>query len=559
MLIELSVRNLAIFEDVRVPFAAALNIVTGETGAGKSILVEAIRLALGEKADPVTVRTGEPEAEVAALFDLSRREDLKEALEDAGFPWEAELVLRRIIPAAGRSRAYLNGRAIAQSALTELGPLLVEMVGQHSVPFLLSKAAALASIDEFAGTAPRAREMRRQFRHVSALRRQAEEAAARGGSARGRIESLDFQIEELARAALVPGEEEELAASHASFRNAAKVQAALRDAEGALSSAERSAASAVSFAAARVREAAAADPRLAELGERIRGIQGELSDVARELVSRAERVTIDADRREQIEERLTEIRRLKRKHGMEVSGLIAHLEVLRAERRALDAALEEERNVRAALATEEASCVAAARALSEERRRGAEKMVAAVEKELSRVALGGAKFRAEIASRPPEAASLSAAGFDEAELLFTANPGQELRPLSQTASGGELSRVMLALRNASSQGQSGRTMIFDEIDTGIGGRVAERVGARLKDLAGAAQVICVTHLPQVAAFADSHLLVSKVSRGGSVATGVKPLTKQDRIMELARMISGAEVTGEARAHARELIERAAGG
>jgi DNA repair protein RecN (Recombination protein N) len=185
-------------------------------------------------------------------------------------------------------------------------------------------------------------------------------------------------------------------------------------------------------------------------------------------------------------------------------------------------------------------------------------MAAAVERELARVALAGARFRAEIASRNPEAASLSAAGLDEAELLFSANPGQDLRPLSQTASGGELSRVMLALRNASSRGQSGKTMVFDEIDTGIGGRVAERVGARLKDLACAAQVICVTHLPQVAAFADSHLLVSKVLGKGSATTSVKPLAKQDRIMELARMISGSEVTGEARAHARELIERAEG-
>jgi DNA repair protein RecN (Recombination protein N) len=248
MLIELSVRNLAIFEDVRVPFAPGLNIVTGETGAGKSILVEAIRLALGEKADPVTVRSGEPEAEVSALFDLSRREDLKEAWEEAGFPWEEELVLRRVIPSAGRSRAYFNGRAVAQSALTELAPVIVEMVSQHGVPFLLAKSAALASIDEFSGTGPLAREVRRLYRRVSALRRQAEEAAVRGESARGRIESLDFRIAELARAVLVPGEEEELAAAHSVLRNASKVQAALRDAEGALSSAEHSASSSVSFA-----------------------------------------------------------------------------------------------------------------------------------------------------------------------------------------------------------------------------------------------------------------------------------------------------------------------
>lgn len=559
MLIELSVRNLAIFEDVRVPFAPGLNVVTGETGAGKSILVEAIRLTLGEKADPVAVRSGEAEAEVNALFDLSRREDLREAWEEAGFPWEDELVLRRVIPAEGRSRAYFNGRTVAQSALASLSPQLVEMVGQHSVPFLLSRPAALSAIDDFSGTVVQAQDARRRYRRVCALRRQAEEAAARGAGARGRIESLDFQIAELSRAALVPGEEEDLAAAYASFRNASRIQAALRDAEGALSSSEHSAAAALSFAAARLREASAADPRLGELAERLRSTQSEAQDLAREVVSRAGRVTVDAERRERIEEQLTEIRRLKRKYGKEVPELIAHLEELRAERAGLDSALEGERLAREAQAAEEEGCVAAAVALSRGRHSGAKKMAAAVEKELAHVALAGAKFRADIASREPASASLSAAGIDEGELLFCANPGQELRPLAQTASGGELSRVMLALRNASSRSRTGRTMVFDEIDTGIGGRVAERVGARLKGLAGSAQVICVTHLPQVAAFADRHLLVSKAAGKGSVTTSVKPLTKQDRIMELARMISGTEVTGEARAHAKELIERAAGG
>jgi DNA repair protein RecN (Recombination protein N) len=183
----------------------------------------------------------------------------------------------------------------------------------------------------------------------------------------------------------------------------------------------------------------------------------------------------------------------------------------------------------------------------------------AVESELSKVALAGARFRAELSSREAVPGALSASGIDEAELLFSANPGQEPRPLASTASGGELSRVMLSLRNAASRGGGGRTLVFDEIDTGIGGQVAERVGARLKGLAAASQVVCVTHLPQVAAFADQHLQVVKRAAGGTVATGVKPLSKQDRIKELARMISGAEITEQAKAHARALIERAAGG
>ena len=559
MLIELSVRNLAIFSDVRVPFAPGLNIVTGETGAGKSILVEAIRLALGEKADPMAVKAGEAEAEVSARFDLSGRADLKEAWEEAGFPWEEELVLRRVIPAAGRSRAYFNGRMASQSVLADLSPLLVELVGQHSVTHLLSRAAALSAVDGFSGTAQEASEMRRLYRRISALRRNVEEAEARGANARERGEHLDFQVQELARAALDPAEEEKLAADLLVFRNASKMLSALRGAEDALSSSEHSSVSSLSFAAARLKEGAAVDPRIAGLVERVRSLQIEAQELARELSGLSAAVDLSAEAMERAEERLSEIRRLKRKYGTDVPGLLAMLEEFRGERERLEGALEEERRLRELLRKEEDEAVRAATELGRKRREGAKRMGNAVEKELSRVALAGAKFRVELASRPPGPESLSVHGFDEAEFLLCANPGQELRPLSATASGGELSRVMLALRNTSARERGNKTMVFDEIDTGIGGKVAERVGARLKGLGATAQVICVTHLPQVAAFADTHLLVAKKSGKSSVATGVQALSKQDRIKELARMISGAEVTEEAQAHARELIEGAARG
>ena len=558
MLIELTVRNLAIFEDVRVPFSAGLNVVTGETGAGKSLLVEAIRLALGEKADPVAVRTGESEAEVTALFDLSRRDELRDALEEAGLPWEEEAVLRRVLPAAGRSRAYLNGRPVAQPVLATLSPLLLTMVGQHSVPELLSRAAALSSIDDFAGAGALSSEMRKRYRRVAALRRQAAEAADRAAGARIRTETLDFEIGELSKAALVPGEEEELAADLSLLRNAAKVREALHAADDAIASSENAALAAMAFALARLREAAAVDPRIAESAERLRSAREEVQDLSRELGSLAARVTEDPERRERVEERLSAIRRLKRKYGKEVPELVSHLDLLRSERASLEGALGEEARLRKELAAEEEAGVAAAKRLSAARRKAAAAMGPAVVKELARVALAGARFRAEVSSRAAVPAALSASGIDEAELLFSANPGQELRPLAQTASGGELSRVMLSLRNAASRGGAGKTLVFDEIDTGIGGQVAERVGARLKGLSASAQVVCVTHLPQVAAFADHHLQVVKETAAGTAATGVKPLSKQDRIGELARMISGAEITEKAKAHARTLIEKAAG-
>ena len=558
MLIELTVRNLAIFEDVRVPFSAGLNVVTGETGAGKSLLVEAIRLTLGEKADPVAVRTGETEAEVTALFDLSGRDDLRDAWEEAGLPWEEEVVLRRVLPAAGRSRAYLNGRPVAQPVLGALSPLLLTMVGQHSVPQLLSRAAALSAVDDFAGAGALSSEMRKRYRRVAALRRQAAEAADRGAGARSRTETLDFEIGELSKAALTPGEEEELAADLSLLRNAAKVREALQAADDAIASSENAALVSMAFALARLREAAAVDPRLTESAERLRSAREEMQDLSRGLGSLAARVTEDPERRERVEERLSAIRRLKRKYGKEVPELVSHLESLKSERASLEGALEEEARLRKELLDEEESAVEAAKKLSATRRKAAAAMGPAVEKELARVALTGARFRAEVSSREAVPAALSASGIDESELLFSANPGQELRPLAQTASGGELSRVMLCLRNAASRGGAGKTLVFDEIDTGIGGQVAERVGARLKSLSVAAQVVCVTHLPQVAAFADHHLQVVKKAAAGTVATGVKTLSKQDRIGELARMISGAEITEKAKAHAKTLIEKAAG-
>ena len=556
MLIELSVRNLAIFEDVRVEFSPGLNVVTGETGAGKSILVEAIRLALGEKADPFAVRTGEAEAEVSALFDLSGRQELKDAWEDAGLPWEDEVVLRRVLPAGGRGRAYINGRVVAQPVMAVLSPLLLMMVGQHSVTQLLSKTAALSAIDDFAGTAARSSEMRKRYRKVSVLRRQVEDAAARGAAAHGRAEALDFEIGELSDARLVPGEGEELAAFLHASRNEIKVREALLAADDALSSSESATVVSMSFALSRIKEAAALDPRVREIAQRLGSLREEAAEIAREIARMVGKTAEDPEAKERAEERLSLLRRLERKYGKDVSGLITHLADLERERESLEGAFEEETRLRKELRREEEKALGLAMELSATRKDAAAKIGAAVMEELEMVSMPGARFLAVVASRDHAAESLAESGFDEAEFFFSANQGQEPRPLASTASGGELSRVMLSLRNAASHGGGGRTLVFDEIDTGIGGNVAERVGARLKMLAAVSQIICVTHLPQVAAFADRHLQVLKRASGDTVATWVKSLTKQDRISELARMISGSEITAQAKAHAKAMIEKA---
>ncbi|MCL2102921.1 MAG: DNA repair protein RecN [Syntrophorhabdaceae bacterium] len=556
MLIELIIRNLAIFEDVRVEFSPGLNVVTGETGAGKSILVEAIRLALGEKADPLTVRTGETEAEVAALFDMSERSELKDAWEEAGLPWEEEIVLRRLLPASGRSRAYINGRIVAQPVLAVLSPLLLMMVGQHSVTHLLSKAAALSSVDDFAGTAARASEMRKRYRKIAVLRRQAEEAVERGVTARARLETLDFEINELSGASLVPGEGEKLAVFLQASRNEAKVREALRAADDALSSSENAAVVSLGFALSRLREAAALDSRVREIAQRLTSFREEAAEIARDIARMLGKATEDPEARERAEERLSLLRRLERKYGKDVPGLIDRLSDMEKERESLAGTFEQETRLRMELRREEEEALRFAKDLSAARVDAGAKMGTVVMKELEMVSMPGARFLAVVTSREQVAESLAESGFDEAEFFFSANQGQEPRPLVSTASGGELSRVMLSLRNASSHGGGGKTLVFDEIDTGIGGKVAGRVGVRLKMLAAVSQVICVTHLPQVAAFADRHIQVLKRASGDTVATWVKPLTKQDRINELARMISGSEITEQAKAHAKSMIEKA---
>jgi DNA repair protein RecN (Recombination protein N) len=575
VLVELSVRNLAVFEDVLVPFAPGMNVVTGETGAGKSVLVEGLRLALGEKSDPGAVRGSEAEAEVCASFDVAGRDDLAEALEEAGLPSEEELVLRRVIPASGRSRAYVNGRPVPQSLLSSLSPLLVEMVGQHGVHHLFSRSAALDLLDAFAGCTAEASAVRARYRRVAALRRDLAEAASRGEAARGTLESVEFQLGEISKAALVPGEEEAVAGELSGLRNAGKVAASLSAALEALSGGERSAEAAFLFAHQRLREAAALDPRLQPAAEALASAREELADLVREIASRGEEPADTEGRRDALEERLSEIRRLRRKYGTDVEGLLALAERLSGERDRLAALLAGEGEIRKRLRAEEEGALAAARELSRRRAEAAPRLSAGAERELSLVELPGARIEMALSSRPPEAENLASHGLDEAELLFSANAGAPPAPVAQVASGGELSRIVLALRNASpprrgrapsparGEGTAGgagrRTLVFDEVDAGIGGKVAERVGARLKALSAGSQLVCVTHLPQVAAFADAHLLVVKGAEGGRVVTRVKSLSKNDKIDELARMVSGAEVTAEARGHARELIERAAKG
>ncbi len=547
MLTRLSVRDLALVAEADVRFGPGLNLLTGETGSGKSLIVDALALSLGARASAEQVRHGSDRARVESAFDVSEVPALAPELLRIGVEANGEVTLAREV--GGRSGAWVGGRTASPGQLRELGRLLVGIHGQHEHQSLLDPDAQTALLDAYAGGL----ELRAQV----ALAHQAWSAAARRLQdlerlrARGRREEeyLRFQLHELSSAGLRLGEDAELAAERAVARHAVRIAELAEAAMGALRSDEG-----LPEAAASVRAAAELDPRLVPLAGRLELLGEELQDCGLELRRYADGLDSDPARLEQLEARLAELETIKRKYG-------GSLEAAIEERGRLQTQLGEVEDIDAAVAGAEAEAEAAraalkeaAAALSQVRRSAAGRLGAAVTAELAGLRLEGAAL--EIGLNPlPE---ITAAGAEAAEMMFTANPGEPLSPLHRVASGGELSRVMLAIKTAGAESDRIPTLVFDEVDAGIGGETALQVGLRLRALGATRQVLVVTHLPQIACFADHHLVVEKAAGPeGRNLVRVRELGgAEERAEELARMMSG-RVTAKALARAHELLEEAA--
>jgi DNA repair protein RecN (Recombination protein N) len=562
MLRGLRIRNVAIVERLDLEFPGGLVALTGETGAGKSIIVGALGLALGGKALPEHQRAPGEEAVVEAVFDGPLPAGVRARLEAAGIAAGGELVLRRSVPPGGKSRAFVNDTAVTLATLEEVGRDLVDIHGQHQHQSLLRPETHLDYLDAHGGLLPLRERYREAFLRHEALARERDELERREAERERRLEFLRFQEEELSRAALRAGEEEELRAEREVLRNVERLVAAASEAEALVYSGEGAALAAVGAALARLAEAARVDGALAPQAEALAGAQTALEEVGRELQAYGERLEADPARLEEVEDRLALIGRLKKKYGPTVEAVLAEAEAVRAE-------LERWRaggTRLAALGTEIRDAGAELSRLAGELSRGREAGRARLEKrilaELAGLAMAGSRFEVRLVREEDPAGAVEAGGrrwradergAERAEFLLSANPGVEPRPLAKVASGGELSRVMLALKTALAEADRVPTLVFDEVDIGIGGRTARTVGERLRDVARARQVFCVTHLPQIASLADVQYTIEKSVAAGRTRVRVRRLEGAERVAEIARMLGGRSVTEATVKHAAELL------
>ena len=539
MLRFLRIRNLAVVEAVEVEFEPGFNVLTGETGAGKSILVEAVGLLVGSRASGDLVRTGEVQATVEAIFE-----------DPAGAD---EIILRREITHQGRSRAYINGALATAGALRDLSQRLVELHGQHEHQSLLDPVTHLPILDGHANLRGRAEEVATAWQTVRALSEQLDRSRMDAREKAARLDLIAFQLGEIEKAAPKSGEDEELTATKQVLASAERVQRLCEEGYAALYESDTAVLAALAGVWKRVGELAAIDPQFASHLDARDGIKSHLEDLAFSLRQYCDGVDASPERLRQVEDRLALLERLKRKYGPTLQEVFDRAESLRKERDLLSGATENRDGLERSLSAATSAFLELARDLSRRRRQAATKFSTQLEELLGELAMTRTRFEVRFNDQELPADAWSERGVDEAEFFISPNPGEELRPLARIVSGGELSRVMLALKTIAVGGEHGKTLIFDEVDAGIGGRVADVVGSKLRGLGYDFQVLCITHLPQIAARATTQFRIEKHVRGDRTVTMVERLDDKGRVDEIARMIGGAAITESVRASAGDLI------
>jgi DNA repair protein RecN (Recombination protein N) len=553
MIVSLRIRNLATIEDAEIRFGEGFSVLTGETGAGKSIIIDGLRLALGEKASPELIRTGKKEAVIEAVFRLPA--GLK--LSDDTPPAEGdELLIQRHIAQEGTGKAYVNGVLVPVRKLRDLGQGLVDIYGQNDHVFLLQTENHRRYLDEYMGLGPLVDEVASLSRTLRSLVREKAELETRRREREQRLDFLRFQIKEIEDAGLRPGEWEELAAERHILKNAEKISGLVERSLDLADLAEGSASSTLAALREAIRELGRYDQSLSAFEEPLSEAAITVRELADGLVKLRERQSLGPERLEEIEGRLNTIEKLKRKYGETVEAVLAHLQKAREEQADLARSEEKLADIDARIRHASLDYLAAARRLSSLRSEGGRKLAAEVEKEIAFLAMKKARFRVSLESLPPAAFDPAAprdSGLDIVEFLISPNPGEEMRPLRRIASGGELSRIMLAIKTVGKEKGALQTLIFDEIDSGIGGKTAECIAGKLRDLAGRHQVVCITHLPQIASFASHHYRIEKAVERERTFTTVSELDFAARVAEVARLLSGSRVTPTAVENARELL------
>jgi len=549
MLTDLIIKNFAIIETLHVNFSSGFNVLTGETGAGKSIIIDAVNLLLGGRARGEVIRTGFDEAVVEAIFDVTGENVVRARLAERGLDEGDELLVRRIVSRSGKNRVFINGSPTPLAQLRELTGSLVNIYGQHEHQNLQRTETHLELLDRFAGHDHLLADYRASYQQLQDIAEQLRTLDRAERDRQQRLDMLNFQQHELASAALVAGEDSDLEQERALLQNAERLAAASHGGYQLLYGESGAVCEKLEQVADDLEQLKAIDPTLAILADSLRSALYSLEDVATQLRDYSGKLSFEPHRQQVVEDRLALLKSLQRKYAPTVTELIAYQSDVEREL----ALLDDVEGRRCELEAEYQQAETAARSLGERltlaRQNAGVSLGRAVELELSDLAMPKACFETRL--HPLEEPSID--GLERGEFYLSANPGELPQPLAKIASGGELSRIMLALKRSSPEGDGVHTLIFDEVDAGIGGEAATAVGEKIGKLASQMQVLCVTHLPQVAAYADQHFRVTKEEKAGRTATSLTLLQGDEKVHEMARMLGGAQVTERTLDHARELL------
>jgi DNA repair protein RecN (Recombination protein N) len=551
MLQFLNISNIALIDDMQVEFDSGLNLLTGETGSGKSIIVDALGVLIGGRFTSELLKSGTERGSIEGLFSVSSNPELELLLENAGLSPATELIIRREISATGRNKIFINNQLATYSLLRDLRPFLVDIHGQGEQQTLFNPETHLEILDAFAGNQSLREQVANAYERWIGVRRELESLRRDESERFQLVDTLKSQIEELERVQLSPGEDEKLEEERRRLTNVEKLTTLSQSSYGRIYEDDDAALTRLRQSIKEIEELAEYESSFRDYLEGMESARAVLEDLSFSLRDFADRLEFSPARLAEIEDRLAELLRLKRKYGGSIEAALDHLARSQDRLRQIETSDEREQELNSELAAARDHYLERARKLHQERVRAAKTFEQAVEKGIAEVALANARFQVQLSDRTDSA---SDKGIDHTEFYFSANVGEEVKPLARVASGGEASRLMLVLKTVANGSQFPRTIVFDEIDTGIGGRVSEAVGIKLKKLSQTNQVLCVTHQPQIARFADSHLVVQKEALKGRTQVSVGKLDRSGRIEELARMLTGAEITEIARRHAKELLK-----
>lgn len=554
MLTGLYIRDFAIVRKLELSLNSGLTVLTGETGAGKSILIDALDLALGGRGESGAIRHGCERAEVSAQFALGDQQAAVHWLQQQGLDADGECILRRVIERDRPSKGFINGRPVTMQMLRALGELLVDIHGQHEHQSLLRREAQRATLDTYAGLEAAVKDLGTRYEQIRDLQTRLDNLRRQSADRAARLDLLRYQVKELDALDLKDGEAAQLEDEHRRVANGAELlEGAQALAQLLMDADEGTAAQLIGRGMNKLEELTRFDPKLGELHSLLNEALIQVEEAAAQLHQYLDKLELDPQRLAWLDQRLGAVHALARKHQLrpeELPGLLLRLRAELADLEDFDANFDK---LERELASVRKDYLKAAAGVSQKRQQAATRLSAAVGGQMQRLGMPGGRFAVDLPPLPE--GEVSAYGLEQVEFQVSANPGQPLKPLNKVASGGELSRISLALQVITAEGGRIPTLIFDEVDVGIGGGVAEIVGQQLHTLSGARQVLCITHLAQVAAQGDRHLQVSKIADGESVVTHIQPLAKKERVMEIARMMGGVEISAQTLAHAEEMLNR----